>query len=79
MEDENNDENKYNEEGKVSGWKYWDMGDSNDALDEKASLKTIESEKGYDKISIIDYDYDAENEVRDIEPSWWEKIISNRH
>ena len=78
MEDEINDENKYNEEGKVSGWKYWDMGDSSDASVEKSSLKTIKSENGYNKISINDYDYDAENEVRDIDP-WWEKIISNRH
>jgi hypothetical protein len=71
--------NTYNEDGRATGWKYWEMEDTSVEADEEKSLKKLRPSKDYDKIPKLNPDYeDLNNEVRDVDP-WWEKMISNRH
>ena len=71
--------NNYNDDGKATGWKYWDMEDTGDVGDNGMNLKKLRPSKDYDNISKLNNGYEnSENEVSDVDP-WWERVISNRH
>ena len=71
--------NTYNEDGRATGWKYWEMEDTSFDADEETNLKKLRPSKDYDKIPKLNTGYEEfNNEVSDVDP-WWERIISNRH